>query len=155
MSHDEHHPTDTDDDALQEVLGSALRDADPVPRNVIAAARGAWTWRTIDQELADLVFDSATELTGVREHGGTRQLTFRAPGLEIEVMVADPTTRRLVGQLVPSRTATVRLEGAENALEQAVDRFGRFTFDSAPPGPVRLTVSGSDGAAVTTDWILL
>jgi hypothetical protein len=91
MSHDEHHPTDTDDDALQEVLGSALRDADPVPRHVIA----------------------------------------------------------------PSRTATVRLEGAENALEQAVDRFGRFTFDSAPPGPVRLTVSGSDGAAVTTDWILL
>ena len=50
--------------------GSALREADPVPEHVLAAARGAWTWRTIDQELADLVFDSATELSGVRDHGG-------------------------------------------------------------------------------------
>ena len=41
-----------------------------MPRHVLAAARGAFTWRTIDQELADLVFDSATELTGVRDHGG-------------------------------------------------------------------------------------
>ena len=74
-----------------------------MPEHVLAAARGAFTWRTIDQELADLVFDSATELMGVRDHGGTRQLTFQAPGLEIEVMVADPDTRRLVGQLVPAQ----------------------------------------------------
>ena len=151
----DHHPTDPDDDALQELLGIALRQADPVPRHVIAAARGAFTWRTIDQELADLVFDSATELTGVRDHGGTRQLTFQAPGLEIEVMVADPATRRLVGQLVPARAATVRLEGTESVLEQEADRFGRFTFDGAPAGPVRLTVGAPDGAAVTTDWVLL
>ncbi len=155
MSHDNRQPTDPNDDALQEVLGTALRQADPVPRHVIAAARGAFTWRTIDQELADLVFDSATELTGVRDHGGTRQLTFQGPGLEIEVMVADPATRRLVGQLVPARPATVRLEGTEAVLEQQADRFGRFTFDGAPAGPVRITVAGSDDTAVTTDWILL
>jgi hypothetical protein len=155
MSHDDHLPNNTDDDALQEVLGVAIRQADPVPRHVIAAARGAFTWRTIDQELADLVFDSAAELTGVRDRGGTRQLTFQGPGLEIEVMVVDPATRRLVGQLVPARPATVRLEGTESVLEQDADRFGRFTFDGAPAGPVRITVVGSDEAAVTTDWILL
>ena len=69
------------DDALQELLGIGLQDADPVPEHVLAAARGAWTWRTIDQELADLVFDSATELSGVRDRGGARQLTFQAPGV--------------------------------------------------------------------------
>ena len=146
---------DLNDDALQEVLGVALRQADPVPRHVVAAARGAFTWRTIDQELADLVFDSATELTGVRDRSGSRQLTFRGPDLEIEVMVADPATRRLVGQLVPARPATVRLEGTESVLEQDADRFGRFTFDGAPAGPVRITVAGTDGPAVTTDWVLL
>ena len=93
MSNDGRHPTELPDDALQELLGLALRQADPVPEHVLAAARGAFTWRTIDQELADLVFDSATELMGVRDHGGTRQLTFQAPGLEIEVMVADPDAR--------------------------------------------------------------
>ena len=68
MSNDNRQPTDPNDDALEELLGAALRPADPVPRHVVAAARGAFTWRTIDQELADLVFDSATELTGVRDH---------------------------------------------------------------------------------------
>ena len=155
MSNDNRQPTDPNDDALQEVLGIALQQADPVPRHVIAAARGAFTWRTIDQELADLVFDSAMELTGVRDHGGTRQLTFQAPGLEIEVMIADPATRRLVGQLVPARSATVRLEGTDTVIEQEADRFGRFTFDGAPAGPVRITVAGPAGTAVSTDWILL
>jgi hypothetical protein len=152
---DHDRPPDPDDDALQELLTIALRQGDPVPRHVIAAARGAWTWRTIDQELADLVFDSATELTGVRDREGARQLTFRAPGLEIEVMVADPASRRLVGQLVPAQATTVRLEGTDDARDQESDRFGRFTFDNAPSGPVRFTVSTTEGATVTTDWILL
>jgi hypothetical protein len=71
------------DDTLQELLGTALRNAEPVPEHVLDAARGAWTWRTIDQELAALVFDSATELTGVRDRGEARQLTFQGAGLEI------------------------------------------------------------------------
>jgi hypothetical protein len=152
---DHDRPPDPNDDALQELLAVALRQGDPVPRHVIAAARGAWTWRTIDQELADLVFDSATELTGVRDRGGARQLTFRAPGIEIEVMVADPATRRLVGQLVPARATTVRLDGTRSSVEQESDRFGRFTFDSAPSGPLRFSVDLPDAAAVLTDWVLL
>jgi hypothetical protein len=152
---DHHRPPDPDDDALQELLTVALQQSDTVPRHVLAAARGAWTWRTIDQELADLVFDSATELTGVRDREGARQLTFQAPGIEIEVMVADPVSRRLVGQLVPAQATTVRLESTEAVLEQESDRFGRFTFDGTPSGPVRFSVDVPGGAAVLTDWVLL
>ena len=68
------------DDDLLELVGRALRAADPVPDRVIDGARAAWTWRTIDEELAELVFDSAAELTGVRSEDTARQLTFRAPG---------------------------------------------------------------------------
>ena len=89
------------DDDLLELVGRALRAADPVPDRVLDGARAAWTWRTIDEELAELVFDSAAELTGVRSEDTARQLTFRAPGMEIEVMVTDEATRRIVGQLVP------------------------------------------------------
>jgi hypothetical protein len=90
-------------DELLGRLGEALLAADPVPERVLAGARAAFTWRTIDAELAELVFDSATEPTGVR--GGVedtaRQVTFQAPGVEIEVMVIDDGSRRIVGQLVP------------------------------------------------------
>jgi hypothetical protein len=149
------HSAELDNDALQELLGAALREADPVPEHVLAAARGAWTWRTIDQELAALVFDSATELTGVRDRGGARQLTFQAPGLEIEVMVADPAARRLVGQLVPAGPATVVIESTDGKIGREADRFGRFTFDAVPAGPVRISVTAPDGASIATDWVVL
>lgn len=156
-----HHPTDDprDEDLLQ-LLGQALRAADPVPEHVIAAARGAVAWRTIDQDLADLVFDSLAELTGVRDPNASRQLTFRCAGVEIEIMIVDSAQRRLVGQLVPARATTVTLQGMDDphdgGVEQTSDRFGRFTFDRVQTGPVRLAIAGGSGERdVATDWVLL
>jgi len=144
------------DDELLELLGRALRAADPVPDDVLHGARAAWTWRTIDEELAELVFDSAAELTGVRSEETARQLTFRAPGMEIEVMVVDEASRRVVGQLVPPGAFTVTLLAGDEEHEQTTDRLGRFSFDAVRPGPVRLAVSGPDGVhIVTTEWVLL
>jgi hypothetical protein len=144
------------DDDLLELVGRALRAADPVPDRVLEGARAAWTWRTIDEELAELVFDSAAELTGVRSEDTARQLTFRAPGMEIEVMVTDEATRRVVGQLVPPGSFTVTLVTGDAAVADTADRLGRFTFDAVAPGPVRLVVADPDGTVVvTTEWVLL
>ncbi|MDQ3468266.1 MAG: hypothetical protein M3487_00595 [Actinomycetota bacterium] len=142
------------DDELVELLGAALRAAEPVPERVVHAARGAWTWRTIDEELAELVFDSALESSGVRSEDTARQLTFRAPGVEIEVMVVDGGGRRIVGQLVPPQEATVQLTTDGGVDEQLADGLGRFTFDSQGPGPVRLTVRTA-GGDVSTEWVIL
>jgi hypothetical protein len=143
------------DDELIELLGRALQAAEPLPDRVVTGARAAWTWRTIDQELAELVFDSATELTGVRSEDTARQLTFRAPGVEIEVMVADAAARRVVGQLIPPGPYTVQLISGDQELAQESDHLGRFTFEPVPPGPVRLTVHSTDGDHVaTTEWVL-
>ena len=144
------------DDDLLELVGRALRAGDPVPDRVLDGARAAWTWRTIDEELAELVFDSAAELTGVRSEDTARQLTFRAPGMEIEVMVTDEATRRIVGQLVPPGSFTITLVSGDAALTDTTDRLGRFSFDAVAPGPVRLVVTDPDGTAVvTTEWVLL
>ena len=48
-----------DDDALLAALRRIPRHADPVPGPVLEAARGSFTWRTIDAELAELAYDSA------------------------------------------------------------------------------------------------
>jgi hypothetical protein len=145
------------DDDLLELVGRALRAADPVPDRVMDGARAAWTWRTIDQELAELVFDSDAELTGVRSENSARQLTFRSPGMEIEVMVVDEVSRRIVGQLIPPSTYTVQLLSSDDHVqEETADRLGRFAFDAVAPGPVRLVVVDLDGThLVTTEWTLL
>jgi hypothetical protein len=144
------------DDELLALVGAALRAAEPVPERVLTGARAAWTWRTIDEELAELVFDSAAELTGVRSEDTARQLTFRAPGVEIEVMVVDEASRRIVGQLIPPGSFTVQLLAGDQVLEEPTDRLGRFSFDSVAPGPVRIAVADPDGThIVATEWILL
>jgi hypothetical protein len=144
------------DDDLLALVGRALRAAEPVPDRVIAGARAAWTWRTIDEELAELVFDSAAELTGVRSEDTARQLTFRAPGVEIEVMVVDDASRRIVGQLIPPGEFTVQVAMGDQVLEESTDRLGRFMFDAVVPGPVRISVIDPAGThVVSTEWVLL
>ena len=144
------------DNDLLELVGRALRAADPVPDRVLEGARAAWTWRTIDEELAELVFDSAAELTGVRSEDTARQLTFRAPGMEIEVMVTDEASRRIVGQLIPPGGFSITLLAGDQELAAATDRLGRFSFDAVAPGPVRIAVTETDGThVVTTEWVLL
>ena len=77
----------TPDDPVFDELKTALHEADSVPDDVLQAAKDSFTWRTVDAELAELVFDSALEeLSGVRS-GATvdRQLTFRTDEFEIEM----------------------------------------------------------------------
>ncbi|MGB0112226.1 MAG: hypothetical protein WBP59_03315 [Ilumatobacteraceae bacterium] len=144
-----------DDRELLALLGHALDAADPVPEHVLDGARAAFTWRTIDTELAEMVFDSARELTGVRADDANRQVTFKAPGVEIEVMVIENGTRRLVGQLVPPSTKRVELVGADHVHTAETDRLGRFTFDELAPGPVRLVVLDDAGERIVqTEWVL-
>jgi len=144
------------DDELLALVGRALRAADPVPDHVIDGARAAWTWRTIDEELAELVYDSSNQLAGVRSEDTARQLTFRSPGVEIEVMVTDEASRRVIGQLIPPGEFTVRLLIGDAVIEEPTDRLGRFTFNGIAPGPVRLVVVDEHGHhLVITEWVLL
>ena len=147
------------DDQLMAELVAAIEAGDPVPAAVTAAAKASYTWRTVDAELAELVFDSASEeLAGVR--GGeesTRQVTFRAPGVEIEVAVLSEGARRIIGQLVPPQQAEIELRYGSDARTVRSDHLGRFTFHDVPVGPIslRCTFGDDDAQVVQTDWMLL
>lgn len=144
-----HDPTD---DALFDELKDALEAADSVPDDVIAAAKESFTWRTVDAELAELVFDSAIdEVAGVRGDSSERQVTFRTKDLEIELMV---TGRRITGQLVPPQVATVELAAGEDTRTVEVEESGTFTFDDVPLGPVSLRTRVGD-TTITTEWTVL
>ena len=152
------------DEQLLSRVAEALDAADPMPAAVAEAAKATFTWRTIDAELAALVFDSASdELVGVRgaETGSgaeaARQMTFRTPGVEIELIVVSETSRRLVGQLVPPQAAEIELHHEDFTATAQSDNLGRFTFQDVPTGSVRLTclLPDEDGAVIQTEWMII
>jgi hypothetical protein len=150
---------DPEDERLLEELRRAAGRYDPPPAWVMDAARSSLTWRTIDAELAALSFDSAVDqpASAVRSEGGPRQLTFEAPGLNIEVEVsADGTRRQLVGQLTPSQLARIDIRHAGGITTVDTDDLGRFRADAISAGPVSLRCHPTAPLSATpfvTEWV--
>ena len=146
-----------DHDELLARLKSLTAALDPLPRDVADAARGSFSWQSIEAELAELVYDSVVdeELVGARG-GGARQLTFEAPGVTVELEVA-PGSGRINGQLVPPAEADVEFRHPGGSLTVRSDRLGHFCADGVPPGPisVRCDTGGTAGRAAHTDWVVL
>lgn len=147
-----------DDDALLADLRAAL-DAAVVPEHLAAAAAAAYTWRTIDEELAfaALVYDSAlpdptsSEPSLVRGTG-PRTLLFDGDRLSVEIEVTDDG---VVGQLIPPQPGRIALVDAGGTVaETTADEVGCFVLPRPGTGPVRL-VCRWDGAGISTPWLPL
>ncbi|MGC4891598.1 hypothetical protein [Micromonospora sp. DT227] len=145
-----------DDAALTAELGAALRETGSVPEEFLTAARAAFAWRNVDQEmaLAELMFDSACDTTPAltRSAGSTRTLSFRSAVVALEIEVSDAG---IVGQLSPPRGGRVSAQTASGTYAEApVDAVGFFSLGAPPPGPVRLRAH-TDGYVVATTWVSL
>jgi hypothetical protein len=147
----------TDKDATTEAeLRAIVSHLDPVPQLLDQAARSAFTWRTVDDELAELMRDSAEEEAGalVRSGSGPRQLSFESPrlGIELEVVATGPRERRLEGQLLPPAAASVTVQRpGEDPLTVQADELGRFSLDGLKAGVMRLHVILS-GTQIAVPW---
>lgn len=147
-----------DDDTLLAELRVALREPREVPEEFLAAARSAYTWRTIDAELAvaELVFDSACdpEPAGLtRSSGSARTLTFRNGPVVIEIEV---TSAGVTGQVSPAGGGgRVAVRSTDGDYDQStLDSLGFFTLGTPPSGPVRLYASTSE-YTIATSWVCL
>lgn len=156
MSHHQPDPVE-----LPEGLRELLTQVDPVPPQVVAAARDSFGWRDLDTQLARLVAQGAPVGAGVRG-GGSRLLTYQAGDVTVELEVSQIGPRlRVVGQLVPPQPATVRVYQGETHIEVVADQLGRFTVADLPAGPARFSClpsgidAGQPGAEIRTPWVLL
>jgi hypothetical protein len=147
---------------LLERLRKLAQQLDPVPQSVLSAARASLTWRTIDAELAELVYDSALDearLVTVRGADGPRLLTFESPEITVDVEVSTVSGRlTLVGHVIPPGPTTIEVHHRDGALSVESDDRGRFLVEGVSTGPVRLlcrVVGGTESALVETDWITL
>lgn len=152
--------SERDETGLEEELRRAAARFDPLPEGLLRAAAAAFTWRTIDTELAELVFDSLVdhdEASLVRGPPERRLLSFQAGELTIDLEVTSTeSARSLVGQLVPPRRADIEIRGADAAIAADADELGRFRAGPLPAGPMSLrcsTVPRAPGAAIVTDWV--
>lgn len=148
----------SDDDLLGE-LGPVLAAVAGPPRAAVDAAKGLFTWRTIDAELAALAHDSLLDGADapVRATGQPRILTFETDELTVEVEVDEtPGARRLIGQLTPPGPARLELRTAGEPFRGEADDLGRFVL-ALPVERLRssLRVERADGAVAETSWVVL
>ncbi|MHB8245766.1 MAG: hypothetical protein ACYDGN_10525 [Acidimicrobiales bacterium] len=146
-------------------LAELAQRTDPPPPEVTEAAiavgvppDASSAWRSIDDELAMLVYDSDHDcelLENVRSLGSAvRHLTFRAPQLLLEVEVTNSRPRALVCQIVPPCQAQLEVRHAGGGAITECDCFGTFHVPSLPPGPLRLRCvpDGESPCSVATSW---
>jgi hypothetical protein len=146
-----------DDDRLHEVLAEVLGDVDPVPADALDMAR-AVDLAGLDEQLAELVFDSLTEGAGAlrvdvavdHDAGDVRTLTFTADtgGPTIDLDLADGD---LVGRISPPGGGAVEVVQAAGRRRVDCDEDGWFR-SPVEPGPLRLRLS-TGGTVTTTPWI--
>jgi hypothetical protein len=160
--HDDTAETDVPDerdDATLAALAAAVAAHDPVPEALVEAAKAAYTWRTIDAELAALSYDSLLEGAGsVRSAGGgPRALSFEHGPLVLDLEIDEARDgAHLSGQIVPAQDVTLELHGASGVTAVEVDPLGRFRVAPLPDTRFRLAVrlpQGSGPSLVVTEWI--
>lgn len=143
------------DDELLAALKGALRARQEVPPDFIEAARSAYTWLSIDSELARVAYDSARDLdtlAGLRSAAApARALTFTSAQLTVELEASDEA---LLGQVVPAGPGTViEIRPPAGApLPVAVDDAGCFRVSPVPVTPFRLSCRTAAGAELLTGW---
>ncbi|MBC6462221.1 hypothetical protein HKK72_30820 [Actinomadura sp. HBU206391] len=140
-----------DDLELEEELRRIADVLDPVPPHLVRAAIESYTFRALDAELAELVFDSLATPQPVRVVGGPRLLTFQSSALTVEVEVTgDGPVRRIIGRLIPAgpeRPAQVEIRSRDQVIPVDADELGRFSADLRGAGPFSLRHGD-----VVTEW---
>lgn len=132
------------DDAFERDLG------DP-PERLLVAARQAFSWRVVDNELAELLFDSANEeLVGVRGTSTDRR-SFRFSAHDVVIRV-HLTPSSLVTMVEPPMSVTCRVVTETGTTTHHTDDMGELAVD-APDLPVRVEVEAPAGTIVSP-WII-
>lgn len=147
---------DWDDEQLLAALGEAMKARQAVPSWFIETGKNAYAWHNIDAELAQLTYDSESDMERMAvtrsEAASIRALTFTSPHLSLELEV---TENSLVGQVIPPRAGTLETHTRTGVTTLPVDEIGCFVVDPIPASPFRLRCRTADDADVLTGWITL
>lgn len=138
-----------EEQAILDDLVLALRAKDDVDPRHRVAAQAAFAWRTIDEELMELTYDSLDTPVAVRSAAvhEPRTVSFSSSigSLELEI-----DGERVMGHVLPGGTVTVVMTNVVGErLESPSDEDGVFELSGSLPGPVRFSIEGKG----ITQWL--
>jgi len=145
---------DSSDDELMVELKQAVAGERPAPDHVLEAAKAAFDWRRLDEqlELLTLSYDSSlADVAGVRgpARAAPRMLVFDGEHVTVELELGPDV---LMGQVVPAEPHRIVLESADGQVDETdTDDAGVFLLRRPAKGPVRLRCQQHD-VAVVTEW---
>jgi hypothetical protein len=144
------------DESLIAALRAGLDQSDPVPGDVTAFAKAAFTWRDIDAELASLDFDSAEsgQDVGVRSSATARMISFQAGQWMLDIEY-DEIAGRLLGVISPEAPFSIDLHTSGAFFTTESDPSGRFQAEGVSRGPLSMVLRFLDGQVVKTQWVVL
>ena len=143
------------DEELMSELRRVCSQVDPVPADVVDGASRALRTRRFDEQLAELLLDSAAELTQVRgDHEQVRLLSFQFGELSLEVQLAYADDRVTIKGLVDGALGAAEIDRGGEHRELPIDNDGMFTTEISR-GATRFRLAAQDGVIVTTQWILV
>ncbi len=151
--------TFADDDALLAALHEALAvtrapAADGIAgiAALTAGAQAAFSFRTMEEELASLIYDSLLDADPVgagRAAKAARTVVFESDAVSVEMEITDDG---IVGQVAPPVGASVFAEASDGTRIAVVcDELGCFTLPTPGHGMLRLHIAASGSTAVT-EW---
>lgn len=143
----------TEDPRTEDLRAVLHGTGERVPEEILRAAKAAFTWRTVDEELASLQHDSllGAGAAAVRSAATAtaEMLLFESAGGSVLVQVIGST---LTGQLLPAAAATVEVVTPLGvAARAAVAGSGFFTVE-VPASALRLRLSVPGAVPVLTPW---
>ena len=147
-----------DDDDLLAALRTALRTAaHPQHDLVVANAQDAFGYQRLDQELAQLVYDSLLDAgapSATRASDGSRTVVFENDAISIEIEIVGDT---IVGQVAPPGEVRITVEVPdEQPFQVEADELGCFSLTAASlhalgRGPLRLQIERNQKVTIT-EW---
>ncbi len=144
------------DEALMARLRGILDDMDPVPATVAVEARALFGLRRLDEELAELVRDSADDrggLLAVRGEGDVRLISFETGPVTVELQVTERgPARDLVAQVAGAVVVGAEVETATGRRPVPIED-SLFTLDGVPAGLLRLRLRTDAGRDLVTSWV--
>lgn len=132
------------DDQLQDAVGAVFDEDEPLPPGAIEFAAGAFSWRDMEGELAELLHDSLLEeAVALRAEPSTRLLLFRAGDLTLDL---EHGPDGLAGSVSPAAIYDVEVHHAASDADQhpkvrvRTDSAGMFRLGREIGGTVRFVV---------------
>jgi hypothetical protein len=149
-------PLESEDELLAR-LDLVLDRVDPVPPQVVVEARALFGLRRLDEELAELVRDTADSsgsgVLVVRGEGDVRLISFETGPVTVELQVTERgPARDLVAQVSGCAVVDAEVETSAGRRQVTVED-SLFTVDGVPAGLLRLRLYTAEGRDLVTSWV--